>query len=186
MVRKAAFIAVLLLPPSNSQLQINLATFISGLMLVYLALAMPFEESLLNFVEFANELCIYFTLVVLMALNTFSNSVWGSKLDQVGQYLIFVVCLTIVLNLVMLIYSLVQPFQESLKDRESTSLGRCLRYCCKVKLPESRKCFHDCCPCGDEAKEVLSKYPRTSFFAIQPFSCDFTMTTEAIDYSSSS
>lgn len=65
--------AILFLPIENAQLQINMATTLSGFMLVYLALAIPFEDPYLNFLEFANELCIYFTLLMLLALNIFSN-----------------------------------------------------------------------------------------------------------------
>jgi hypothetical protein len=70
--RKAAFIAVLLMPSSYSLLKLNLSTTMSGLMLVYLTLAKPFEDRMLNFVEIMNEACIYVTLTMILALNTYS------------------------------------------------------------------------------------------------------------------
>ena len=132
----------------------NLSTSISGLMLFYLALAMPYQDGLQNFLEFINELCLYFTLLMLSALVTFSAQIHSSKLDSMGVWVILVCCFTILLNLCILLYALYQPFKESLQDRDSTKLGRCLRYCCKVRLPESKKCFCDCCTCGEDAKEV--------------------------------
>lgn len=135
-------------------------------MLVYLALASPFEDPYLNFLEFANELCIYFTLLMLLALNIFSNQVFGSKLDQIGNYLILYICLNIFLNIFVMCYALIKTFKELMNDRNSKSVGRCLRYCCKVKLPERTQCFCNCCPCGDEAKELNSAYPRSTFFSI--------------------
>ena len=54
-----------------------------------------------------------------------------------------------------------------------------------MRLPESRKCFCDCCTCGDDAKEVPSKYERSSFFSIQPFACnECENKPEAVDYDS--
>ena len=101
-----------------------------------------------------------------------------------GTFTVAVICLTVIINFGIMVYALYQPFKEALTDRESTGLGRCLRYCCKVQLPESRKCFCDCCTCGDETKEVPSKYPRVSFFVIQPLHCQTSETMEAVDVES--
>lgn len=42
------------------------------MMLFYLALAVPYQSKLLNFLEFANEFTVYFVLLMLSALETFS------------------------------------------------------------------------------------------------------------------
>lgn len=139
---------------------------ISMFMLFYLALAMPYIDNLQNFQEILNEVCLYFILLFYLSVNTFHASIKSDSLDSLVGWIILFICLTVMINIYLLIYSLYQPFKESLKDRESTSIGRCLRYCFKIKLPESSKCFCDCCTCGDEAKEVASKYERSSFFSI--------------------
>ena len=169
----------------SPQLQQTILTTVNGLMLFYLALAMPYEDGLQNVLEIVNELCLYFTLLVLMALSTFSAQIHSSKLDSLGDWINLIICLTILFNLCVMIYALYQPFKESLNDRESTGVGRCLRYYCRIKLPESRKCFCDCCTCGDEAREVVSEYPRSDFFSLQPFACGEAVTSEAMDYEES-
>ena len=152
-------------------------------MLFYLALAMPYLDGLQNFLEFINELCLYLTMLMLLSLEIFSAQVDGESLDSVGEGIILSICLVIFLNLIILIYSLYQPFKESLNDRDSTKLGRCLRYCCKISIPEKTKCFHDCCACGDEAKEVVSEFEKDTFLSIQPYSCIIAeIKQEAVDF----
>lgn len=173
----------------SAQLQMNLSLTLSVVMLLYLALAMPFVENLSNIQEIVNELCLYFTLIMLTALETFSAQILfhTTGLDSLGDWVIFVISLTILFNLSVLLYAMYKPFKESLEDRDSTKIGRCLRYCCKVRLPETRKCFCNCCTCGDEAKEVQSEYARSSFFSIQPLPClNSGIARNTFDYESSS
>ena len=154
------------------------------MVLIYLATATPYDDRLLNILEFWNEFVIYFILLMFMSLNTFSAQISGSKLEDMGILVITVICLTMLMNLIMVSYSLVKPLRESLKDRESTKMGRYLRFCCKIKLPETKKCFCNCCTCGEEARNggTESKYQKTFFLSLQPFACEHCETTDAIDY----
>lgn len=70
------------------------------------------------------------------------------------------------------------PFHDAQKDRTSEGLGRCLRYCCRLKLPEKKACYCNCCPCGDEAKEIKSQYGKTEFFVLQPLQCTHAETLD--------
>lgn len=94
-----------------------------------------------------------------------------SYVAEVGWNLVLFIMIGISINWIVMIFELIEPFRQAMHSRKSAGLGRCLRFCCKVKLPQNEACLCNCCTCGTDADENPNRYPKTFFFSIHCQAC---------------
>lgn len=93
---------------------------------------------------------------------------------KVGLDLCKVVVLMGFLNVGCIIWGICEVLFEAMSSRESTFIGRLLRYWFKVRIAEPPECNCDCCTCSEDRRKGFNspQYERHNWFEIIPYICD--------------
>lgn len=94
--------------------------------------------------------------------------------SKAGKGLIGLVITMAFVNMGLMTWGICETLYDAMASRESTMIGRLLRFWFKVKLAEPPECSCECCTCAeDRRKGFLSpQYERQSWFEIIPSPCE--------------
>jgi len=96
------------------------------------------------------------------------------EFSTAGNTLINLTIVTGFLNTVLIGWGICETLYNAMSSRESTMVGRILRFWFRVKLAEPPECTCDCCTCAEDRRKGFFSpdYGRNSWFEIIPNICE--------------
>lgn len=122
-------------------------------MLLYIFWVKPFKSTARNSIEIANEGFIYGLSFLMLSFMAGQGVMEPADFAKAGRGLIGLIVTMAFVNMGLIAWGICETLYEAMASRESTMIGRLLRYWFKVKLADPPECTCECCTCADDRRQ---------------------------------